>query len=81
MAVCFLWHFPASYLGLPLAITLLCEVRTFLDSAPILANQLEPRPPGQLVRDQHRTSCAYSKASVRLAAASNIVSISSAPAA
>ena len=32
MAVCFLWHFPASRLGLLLAITLLCEVRTFLDS-------------------------------------------------
>ena len=36
VAVCFLWHFPASRLGLPLAITLLCEVRTFLDSAPVL---------------------------------------------
>ncbi len=34
VAVCFLWHFPASHLGLLLAITLLCEVRTFLDSAP-----------------------------------------------
>jgi len=31
-AVSFLWHCPASHLGLPLAITLLCEVRTFLDS-------------------------------------------------
>ncbi|MEZ0053815.1 hypothetical protein ABIA30_004852 [Mycobacterium sp. MAA66] len=31
-AVCFLWHFPASHLGLLLAITLLCEVRTFLDT-------------------------------------------------
>jgi hypothetical protein len=30
VAVCSLWHFPASHLGLPLAITLLCEVRTFL---------------------------------------------------
>ena len=30
VAVCFLWHYPASHLGLPLAITLLCEVRTFL---------------------------------------------------
>lgn len=39
MAVCFLWHFPASHLGLPLAITLLCEVRTFLDSVPELLNQ------------------------------------------
>src|ERR1700730_12392867 len=28
----FLWHFPASHLGLPLAITLLCEVRTFLET-------------------------------------------------
>jgi AraC-like DNA-binding protein len=31
-AVCSLWHFPASHLGLPLAITLLYEVRTFLES-------------------------------------------------
>ena len=31
VAVCSLWHCPASRLGLPLAITLLCEVRTFLD--------------------------------------------------
>jgi hypothetical protein len=31
VAVYFLWHFPASHLGLPLAITLLCEVRTFLE--------------------------------------------------
>ena len=44
VAVCSLWHCPASHLGLPLAITLLCEVRTFLDSPG------EPRPPGQLVR-------------------------------
>ena len=50
VAVCFLWHFPASHLGLPLAITLLCEVRTFLDST------CEPRPPGQLVRDGPRYS-------------------------
>src|SRR6476661_3872526 len=28
----FLWHCPASHLGLPLAITLLCEVRTFLET-------------------------------------------------
>ncbi len=47
VAVCSLWHFPASHLGLPLAITLLCEVRTFLDSA---LQEPEPRPPGQLVR-------------------------------
>src|SRR6478735_2639722 len=32
VAVCFLWHCPASHLGLPLAITLLCEVRTFLET-------------------------------------------------
>jgi hypothetical protein len=54
VAVCFLWHFPASHLGLPLAITLLCEVRTFLDSgaAPLELTEArrEPRPPGQLVR-------------------------------
>src|SRR5206468_8964110 len=53
VAVCFLWHFPASHLGLPLAITLLCEVRTFLEppAAPVphgLANT--PRPPSQLIR-------------------------------
>jgi uncharacterized protein len=37
VAVYFLWHFPASHLGLPLAITLLCEVRTFLEppAAPV----------------------------------------------
>jgi hypothetical protein len=34
VAVCFLWHCPASHLGLPLAITLLCEVRTFLEPLP-----------------------------------------------
>ena len=50
VAVCFLWHCPASHLGLPLAITLLCEVRTFLDSPG------EPRPPGQLVRVDKRTA-------------------------
>ena len=50
VAVCFLWHFPASHLGLPLAITLLCEVRTFLDSMPALSGRHGPRPPGQLVR-------------------------------
>ena len=38
-AVCFLWHCPASHLGLPLAITLLCEVRTFLDSHGAAAAQ------------------------------------------
>ena len=45
VAVCFLWHFPASHLGLPLAITLLCEVRTFLGPY-----RYGTRPPGQLVR-------------------------------
>jgi len=37
VAVCSLWHFPASHLGLPLAITPLCEVRTFLEpsAAPV----------------------------------------------
>ena len=30
-AVCFLWHFPAGLPGLPLATTLPCGVRTFLD--------------------------------------------------
>ena len=50
VAVCFLWHFPASHLGLLLAITLLSEVRTFLDSTPGLSDRHEPRPPSQLVR-------------------------------
>ncbi len=39
---------------MPLAITLLCEVRTFLDSTPDLSDRHEPRPPGQLVRDDPR---------------------------
>jgi hypothetical protein len=56
VAVHFLWHFPASHLGLLLAITLLCEVRTFLDSMPGLSDRHEPRPPGQLVRDDQRYS-------------------------
>ncbi|GAB1815707.1 2OG-Fe(II) oxygenase [Mycobacterium sp. MUNTM1] len=58
MAVCFLWHFPASHLGLPLAITLLCEVRTFLE--PPCGG---PRPPGQLVRDDPRYYLRHSGAS------------------
>ena len=45
VAVCFLWHYPASHLGLPLAITPLCEVRTFLGSY-----RYDSRSPGQLVR-------------------------------
>ncbi|SFS92425.1 hypothetical protein SAMN05660874_04208 [Saccharopolyspora flava] len=32
-AVCFLWHCPAGRPGLPLATTLLCGVRTFLDGS------------------------------------------------
>ena len=51
VAVCSLWHCPASHLGLPLAITLLCEVRTFLDPTCV-----GPRPPGQLVRTDQRTA-------------------------
>ena len=47
VAVCSLWHFPASRLGLPLAITLLCEVRTFLESqsrlGPAAARPTRPR--------------------------------------
>src|SRR5690349_7366858 len=31
VAVCFLWHCPAGCPGLPLTITLLCEVRTLLE--------------------------------------------------
>src|SRR5262245_52121140 len=49
----FLWHSPASHLGLPLPITPLREVRSFLEppAAPVrhgLAN--DPRPPSQLIR-------------------------------
>lgn len=33
-AVCFLWHCPAGHPGLPLATTLPCGVRTFLDGGP-----------------------------------------------
>src|SRR6478736_3186821 len=43
VAVCSLWHFPASHLGLRLAITPLCVVRTFLEPSG-------PRPPSQLIR-------------------------------
>src|SRR5258705_8027650 len=47
VAVCSLWHCPASHLGLPLAITLLCEVRTFLESqsrlGPAAARPTRPR--------------------------------------
>ncbi|GAB4957399.1 hypothetical protein MAHJHV50_32950 [Mycobacterium avium subsp. hominissuis] len=68
MAVCFLWHFPASHLGLPLAITLLCEVRTFLDSG------YEPRPPGQLVRDDPRYPLRPAGASNALAAGGRALS-------
>jgi len=41
-----------------LAITLLCEVRTFLDHAPNLCKteaRRAPRPSSQLVRDEHGT--------------------------
>ncbi|SDQ73059.1 hypothetical protein SAMN04489718_1965 [Actinopolyspora saharensis] len=43
-AVCFLWHFPEGHPWLPLATTLPCGVRTFLDG------RAPPRPPGRLVR-------------------------------
>ena len=32
LAVCFLWHYPADHSGWVLPTTLLCEVRTFLDT-------------------------------------------------
>ena len=56
-AVCFLWHCPASHLGLPLAITLLCEVRTFLDSSsmsrgrPANSSAWVTYAPGRFFRD------------------------------
>lgn len=51
-AVCFLWHCPASCLGLPLTTALLCGVRTFLGPRPVRGTRWfqKPRPPGQLVR-------------------------------
>jgi hypothetical protein len=42
-AVCFLWHFPADHSGWVLPTTLLCEVRTFLDT-------FMPRSPDRLVQ-------------------------------
>src|SRR3954453_16128910 len=53
VAVCFLWHCPASCLGLPLAITLLFEVRTFLESPPVPIPREppnDPRSPSQPLR-------------------------------
>ena len=43
-AVCFLWHCPAGHPGLPLATTLPCGVRTFLDRARTTAAALPTRP-------------------------------------
>src|SRR5690349_19264677 len=60
VAVCFLWHCPASHLGLPLAITPLCEVRTFLETP-----SGDPRPPSQLVRTQQRTASYTDSATAR----------------
>ena len=34
-AVCFLWHCPAGHPGWALPTTVLCGVRTFLDTAPL----------------------------------------------
>src|SRR5699024_9842342 len=43
-AVCFLWHFPANRSGLPLATTLPCGVRTFLETRrPAAARPTRPR--------------------------------------
>jgi hypothetical protein len=44
LAVCFLWHYPADRSGWVLPTTLLCEVRTFLDTCM-------PRSPDRLVHD------------------------------
>ena len=44
VAVCSLWHCPASHPGLPLAITLLCEVRTFLDPWTLRPGAAAARP-------------------------------------
>src|SRR5690606_24434626 len=44
-AVCFLWHFPAGHPGLPLATTLPCGVRTFLDDGGPVAAAARPARP------------------------------------
>src|SRR5690606_29071041 len=60
VAVCSLWHCPASHLGLLLATTLLCEVRTFL-----VPSFDDPRPPGQLVRAYQRSASGADSANPR----------------
>jgi len=47
-AVCFLWHFPASHLGLPLATTLPCGARTFLGAR---LRERRDRPVGTITRN------------------------------
>jgi hypothetical protein len=51
-AVCFLWHCPAGLPGLPLATTLPCGVRTFLDDG----GDPPTRPPGRLIRTYQSSS-------------------------
>src|SRR6478735_10273292 len=46
-AVCFLWHFPASHLGWPLATTLPCGARTFLGGVAPNAVARPAHPPEQ----------------------------------
>lgn len=47
-AVCFLWHCPAGHPGWPLATTLPCGARTFLEAVAADNRCLTPRPPSQL---------------------------------
>ena len=45
-AVCFLWHFPSGYPAWPLASTMLCGARTFLEPLR-LRRRSGPQPPSQ----------------------------------
>ena len=51
-AVCFLWHFPASHLGWPLATTLPCGARTFLGGVTpnAVARPAHPRKQDSVAR-------------------------------
>ena len=64
VAVCFLWHFPASHLGWLLATTLPCGARTFLEEValPAVARPAHPHQKRSVPRPsrdlQHR-SCMF----------------------
>jgi AraC-like DNA-binding protein len=61
VAVCFLWHFPASHLGLPLATTLLCEVRTFLE---IQSPGSRGRPANSSAPSRYCVTCGFRESRV-----------------